>query len=248
VAISAVTRKVALSSMSFQAVIARTSAFTGLSSTTLDRLSTAARGRDLERGQYLWHAGDAAGYLTIIRAGLVKVVKPGANGRRTIVGLFGAPETVGDAAVLRAIAYPADAIVVTATASLVEVPRQHLLEAFNDDPRLSLSCSNAVHNKLSALLEKIEILSAGAVEVRLATLLLSLYERFGDELDDDTKQIPLTLSRQELADLVSTSFETAIRVMTRWERDNIVYTTPNGFEIRDPEQLERISGRGIRDC
>ncbi|HEY5957014.1 MAG TPA: Crp/Fnr family transcriptional regulator [Polyangiaceae bacterium] len=229
--------------MTFHAVIARTTAFAGLCRATLDRLAATAKARELARGDYLWHAGDPAVALTIIRAGLVKVVKPGPNGRRTIVGLFGAPETVGDAAVLRSIPYPADALVMTNTASLVEIPRQTLLEVLDADPRLSLSCASAVQNKLTALLNKIEILSAGAVEVRLATLLLSLYERFGDELEDNSKVIPLALSRQELADLVSTSFETAIRVMTRWEREDVVATTPNGFLIRDREQLERIGGR-----
>ncbi|HMA94260.1 MAG TPA: helix-turn-helix domain-containing protein [Polyangiaceae bacterium] len=108
-----------------------------------------------------------------------------------------------------------------------------------------MSCAQAVQNKLTTLLDKIDILSAGAVEARLATLLLNLYDRFGDDLEDETKIIPLVLSRQELADLVSTTFETAIRVMTRWEREGVVDTTCNGFVIRKREQLERVAGRDV---
>ena len=209
----------------------------------LDNLTAVARTRSIERGGYLWHSGDSADSLTIIRSGLVKVVKLGAQGKRSICGLFGAPDTVGDAAMLRGIPYPADALVATSTGSFIEIPRAAVLAAIEQEPRLGMSCAQAVQNKLTALLDKIDVLSAGAVEARLATLILNLYDRFGDEMEDESRLIPVVLTRQELADLVSTTFETAIRVMTRWEREGVVETTSNGFVIRNRSQLEKIVGR-----
>jgi CRP/FNR family transcriptional regulator len=209
----------------------------------LERLVAVARTRSLDRGAHLWHAGEAAESLTIIRSGLVKVVKAAQSGRRSICGLFGAPDTVGDAAVLRGIPYPADALVASVTACIIELPRDNILNAIEHEPRLGMSCAHAVQNKLSALLDKIDVLSAGAVEARLATLLLNLYERFGDELEDGSCIVPVVLSRQELAELVSTSFETAIRVMTRWEREGIASTTTNGFVIENRRQMVRVAGR-----
>lgn len=229
--------------MGLREVIARTPALSGLSPGVLEQLVGVARPRSLERGAYLWHAGERAESLTIIRSGLVKVVKASQSGRRSICGLFGAPDTVGDAAVLRGIPYPADALVASSGAHLIELPRANLLAAIENEPRLGMSCAHAVQNKLTALLDKIDVLSAGAVEARLATLLLNLYDRFGDDLEDGSRIIPVVLTRQELAELVSTSFETAIRVMTRWEREGIASTTSNGFVIQNREQLERVAGR-----
>ncbi|MGE5787996.1 MAG: Crp/Fnr family transcriptional regulator [Myxococcales bacterium] len=231
--------------MGIREVVSRTPALAGVSSASLERLVAVARCRTVERGGYLWHAGDPADSLTLIRAGLVKVVKSNQKGRRAICGLFGAPDTVGDAAVLRGIPYPADVLVASPSASLIELPRRDVMTAIEHEPHLGMSCAQAVQNKLTTLLDKIDILSAGAVEARLATLLLNLYDRFGDDLEDETKIIPLVLSRQELADLVSTTFETAIRVMTRWEREGVVDTTCNGFVIRKREQLERVAGRDV---
>ena len=80
------------------------------------------------------------------------------------------------------------------------------------------------------------------MEARLATLLVQLDERFGDEFDDGTALVPVVLSRQELADLVATSFETAIRAMTKWEREGVVATTQSGFSIMDRTELRKIAG------
>jgi CRP/FNR family transcriptional regulator len=80
------------------------------------------------------------------------------------------------------------------------------------------------------------------VEARLATLLLKLYQQFGDDFDDGVSRIAVPLSRQELADMVSTSFETAIRVFARWEREGFVETDADGFTLRNLDRLHELSG------
>src|SRR5690606_8918692 len=94
----------------------------------------------------------------------------------------------------------------------------------------------------TALEDEIDVLAAGAVEARMATLLLKLYNQFGDDAEDGTSFIPVALSRRELSDLVSTSFETAIRVMTRWEREGVLKTEPTGFIIQRMPVLEECAG------
>jgi CRP/FNR family transcriptional regulator len=53
--------------------------------------------------------------------------------------------------------------------------------------------------------------------------------------------IPMTLSRQELADLTGTTIETAIRVMSRWNKQQVVQTEKEGFLIVDRRALEALS-------
>jgi len=109
-------------------------------------------------------------------------------------------------------------------------------------PTLGLALICSVHKKLMTLHDKIEILGAGAVEARLATALLKLHAEFGDELDDGTSIIPVALSRRELAEFVSTSFETAIRTMSRWEQEGVLSTDPRGFNLFKISVLRAISG------
>ena len=49
------------------------------------------------------------------------------------------------------------------------------------------------------------------------------------------------LARQEIADLVGTTVETAIRVMSRWQKEGWVDTDKKGFLIRDPKALAEIA-------
>jgi CRP-like cAMP-binding protein len=81
------------------------------------------------------------------------------------------------------------------------------------------------------------VLSAGAVEARLAALLVNLADRFGDIDDDAVLRVPLVLTRSELASCISSTMETVIRTMSRWDSDGIVETYDQGFIIRSPDRL-----------
>ncbi|MBK7583084.1 MAG: Crp/Fnr family transcriptional regulator [Myxococcales bacterium] len=228
--------------MALRQFIERASALSGAEPALLDRMAKAATIRTLARNGVAWRAGEPACGLTLIKSGLIKVIRPTPPGRSTICGLFGAPQTLGSLALLRGDAHLVDAVAATNQTTMITIPGRLVLAAVDTNPRLALSLACSVHHELSALHEKVDVLSAGSVEARLATLLLQLYEQFGDEMSDGTPCIPLSLSRRELADLVSTSFETAIRTMTSWDRQGVLETTPEGFMIRRLVALREIAG------
>ena len=69
--------------------------------------------------------------------------------------------------------------------------------------------------------------------------------RKGEETGQDARGglfIPLALSRQELADMMGTTIETAIRVMSRWGKTGLVATREDGFVVLDKERLADIAG------
>jgi CRP/FNR family transcriptional regulator len=231
--------------MAITKVLEHTSAFAGVDAAIIGRMAEHAAERTLSRGELVWRAGDSPQSFTLIRSGLVKLIRAPGRGRSSIWGLFGPHETIGDIDLLKGTPYASDAVVGTDSATLITVPRQVLLDEALVAPKLGLSLACAAHESLTALQDKIDVLSAGSVEARLATLLLKLYEKFGDDFEDGTSRIPVVLTRRELADLVSTSFETAIRVMTRWERDAVVSTEPGGFVLRNLVALESASGTSL---
>ena len=84
-------------------------------------------------------------------------------------------------------------------------------------------------------------LFTASAEERLATTLMELGERFGDELEDGSTLIPLRLTRAELAALVGTTVETTIRTLSRWTREGLVSTGDSGLTLHDAVALARRS-------
>jgi CRP-like cAMP-binding protein len=71
----------------------------------------------------------------------------------------------------------------------------------------------------------------------LARLFLKLGSQMGREERGGTF-VPLQLSRQELADMTGTTIETAIRIMSRWGKLEVVRSEKDGFVILDRKTLE----------
>jgi CRP-like cAMP-binding protein len=53
--------------------------------------------------------------------------------------------------------------------------------------------------------------------------------------------VPLVLSRQEIADMIGTTIETSIRIMSRWGKDQLVRTDKDGFLLIDCAALEALA-------
>lgn len=222
-------------------LLSRTTTFSKFDREDLSNLAAAARPSTVRRGDLLWRAGDVLQDLVVVHKGLVKLVRHTSRGR-AICGLFGPAESVEDIAVVCGVPAPTDAIAVSDSVDIVSLSRTDVLRAFDHEPRMFLSLACSVTRKVDNLFDKIDVLSAGSVEARLATLLLKLNDRFGDDFEDGTCEIPVALSRRDLAELVATSFETAIRIMSRWEREGLLETTRRGFTLRDLNRLCSLAG------
>lgn len=195
----------------------------------------------LVRGDVLWRAGDVPSSITIITSGLVKICKPLRAGACTIVGLFGPRESIGDVAVVSGAAYPAEAVAASDHVELIRVEKKAVLEAMERDSAVAMAVNRSLVEHSNALQDKIRVLAAGAVDQRLATLLLHLAERFGDEQEDQSTFIPVALSRAELSLLVGATIETTIRIMSRWQKEGLVQTSPDGFSITRAADLEEVA-------
>ena len=87
------------------------------------------------------------------------------------------------------------------------------------------------------LLNRIGHLTEGSVEHRLHKLLKDFGDRYG-MFTGKTTFIPLSLSRQKLAEMLNCRSETVTRIVSKWRRDNVVDFRKEGIElIRTPNNL-----------
>jgi len=220
-------------------VLRRTPIFRRLSADDRQRVATVASTRDFDKGEVLFSEGDASDYLYTIVAGRVKVFKSTARGTDVILELFGPGDPVGAVAAYEGRAYPASAMALEPT-TCVLIPRQAffgLLEAY---PSLVRGLLVGLTHRLVELTSRLTELSGGKVEGRLARFFLKLSADMGQKRGDGTF-IPLSLSRQEIADMIGTTIETSIRIMSRWGKEDIVRTEKDGFTILDRPALEAVA-------
>ncbi len=218
-------------------VLAGSRLFSRVDPASLAEIVAAGAFRPMVRGDHLWAAGETATHFTIVHSGLLKVVQTLPGGSDAIVGLFGPRESVGDTAVVERATYPAAAIVASDHAEVVRVEAAPILARMETRTDVARAIHRALLDHTHALQEKIRVMSAGAVPKRLATLLLTLAERFGDEPDGGGLVIPLAISRGELASLIGARVETTIRCIRQWEKAGVVETHADGFVVRDVEAI-----------
>jgi CRP/FNR family transcriptional regulator len=215
--------------------------FRGLAAEDQTRLATLAEIREFQRGDYLWHAGEPAEHLTVIVHGRVKIVRHAEAGDM-ILELFGEGEPVGAIAVYNYVPYFASAVCLEPV-SLLCIPRRDYFELLDRHPEFARAIIREQTRLVIALTRKLEEMRGVRVETRIAQLFLTLAERMGRDGEGGT-EIPLRLSRQEIADLVGTTVESAIRVMSRWGREGILVTGEARFVIPSLDRLRQVLGEG----
>ena len=199
------------------------------------RVEAFATLQSLDKGDELWHAGDPADSLTVVLSGRVKVVRHAEAGD-VILEMFGATETVGVVAVYNQIPYPASAIAMEPT-QLLRLPRRDWFDLIENDHAFARAIMLQLTRLNMALTRRLAAMHGTRVNARVAGLFLSLADRLGKPTPEGM-EIPFALSRQEIAELVGTTVESAIRVMSRWNREGLLVTGRDRFVIPDRDKLK----------
>lgn len=206
----------------------------GLKKDDREALAPLCRMRGYEKGETIFHEGEPADRICFVHIGQVKIVKA-AGGRDVIIELLGPGEPVGAVAVFERRPFPASAVALEPS-GILSIPEREFFALLERRPEMMRQLLAGLTYRLMMVNKRIADLT-GSAEHRAARLFLTLADRVGIPRGDATF-IPLPLSRQEIADLIGTTLETAIRLMSRWQKDNIVETEKSGFLIPRIDDLK----------
>ena len=188
------------------------------------------------KGELIFEQDMPADAFYTIASGRVKIFKLLASGKDLILEVFGPGDPLGAVAAYDGRPFPASAQALEDTECIV-IPRPaffRLLEAY---PSLVRGLMLGMTLRLVELTNRLAELSGGRIEPRFARLFLKLAREIGRQERGGTF-VPLALSRQELADMTGTTIETAIRIMSRWSKHDVVRTEKDGFVLVDRKTLE----------
>ncbi|AWV88857.1 Crp/Fnr family transcriptional regulator [Bradymonas sediminis] len=200
--------------------------------------------RKFQRGDTIWRQGSPANQFTFIVQGKVKVLKYQNDGKEIILGIFGEGEPVGEIAVYQRIEFPASAVALEET-EVLQIHRDHFYGTIKSNTQLLEATINSMMRRNQHLVGRIDELATDGAEQRLAMLFCKFSEKMGrrTHLVDGTMgvHIDLDLTRRDIADLINTRVETAIRIMSRWNKEGPVTTEKDGFLVIDIQKLDQLA-------
>ena len=122
------------------------------------------------------------------------------------------------------------------------IQKASLERAMKSNPNFALKLFSSLSERLRQSDEVIESLLHREVSTRLATLLLNLGERFGEENGSGTT-IEVRLTHQDLANMIASTREAVSKVMSELQRDGSIEVRSRKIAILNREALtEQASG------
>jgi CRP-like cAMP-binding protein len=115
------------------------------------------------------------------------------------------------------------------------IPRELFFETIQNDPKLAMRMLEILANELNNAEERVMELAQKTVRERLAETLLILLETFGTEEDGET--INVSLTREEIANIVGTATESVIRLLADFKKSELIELKGRKIAIKKPIAL-----------
>jgi CRP-like cAMP-binding protein len=208
--------------------------FSGLQRDEIQKFADLTRERAYPKGSVILFQDDPGDSLFVLRAGRVKVVLIGEDGREVILGVLEPGAHFGELALIDD--QPRSAHVIAMDDSQLLILRR---EDFRRRVEANPSVAWALLTELSRRLRRADVKIGGLVLLdvpgRIARLLLDL----ADESGSDAIDKPLT--HQTIAQMIGASRETVSRAMKEFQDAGLITVERRRISVGDREALEKRS-------
>ncbi len=191
----------------------------------------------LQRNDHLYRMSDTAGSVFVVRSGVFKTVTVSTTGEETVTGFHYPGELVGFSGQATG-AYVDSALALgPSTACRLKIDQLPRLFAIGTSGT-SLLQMLAEREENDRLLE-INLRQSKA-EVRIAGFLCLLMRRL-ERLGYTRTQLPMPMSRTDLANHLGLTLECVSRVLGKWRRAGVLSIERNCMQLQQPAELETLA-------
>src|ERR1041384_8082471 len=215
--------------------------FAGLPPADLNTIAALVASKPLEKGDYLFHEGDASHGFYLVQKGAINVHRVNAVGKEQVIHIFRAGESFAEATLATERGYPADARAVESSLVLL-VHKPDFLALRRRQPELALRMLGSMSLHLRVLVGQIEDLSLKNVETRLANWLVN---RCPDPEGQRPVPIQLTMTKRILAAEVGTVSETFSRMLAKFREQKLLSVKGKTITVLSPARLTELLRRNL---
>lgn len=191
-----------------------------------------------EPHEVLFRESDAGTFLFALRSGQIKLTSSMPDGRQQILRIAVAGQLLGiETFCGHRYPYTAEALTDVVACKISHDDLRHILEA---NPAISLRVIESLSQELDQAESLIRDLGLKTAPEKVSSFLLSLIPQRGGP----DAELPLRLSRREMAEMLGLTEETVSRVMADFTRKKIIGSGKGYIRVIDRKWLEEIAGIG----
>lgn len=173
--------------------------------------------------------------------------KAGSQGRPQIIGIAKSGTLMGHRALLtkKNHSFSAESL---GEARVCFVEQKTFLSLLSENPAVAESLLRKMALDLDSVEDRLIDVVEKPVPVRLARLLLSLRDTYGRPSPKGIR-ISLSLTREEMAEMIGTTQETTIRLLSLFRKKGVVRLDKKSITLLNPEKLTQlIDGSSTDPC
>ncbi|MBS1572124.1 MAG: Crp/Fnr family transcriptional regulator [Bacteroidetes bacterium] len=189
-----------------------------------------------QKGEVIFEDGEFPKGVFIIEKGTAKLSKCGVYGKDHILRFIKEGDMIGYRSLLCGEKFQAKAEAMTEIDArfIPTTTFQHLLEV---DPKISYSMMQKFAYELGESANTVAFLAQKTVRERLAEILILLEQKLGS---DPEGFIQISLTREEIANLIGTATESAIRLISEFKTDKLIEVDGRNIKILNREKLIKL--------
>lgn len=220
-----------------QCIVRQLSSLKALNKDEIVKLANSKTTYSIKKGDALFEEGDATNGVFCIKKGIGKLSKLSANGKDQIIKLVQYGELLGQRSMISN--EPANL-----TAKAIEdmevcfIPKSEIIHFFNTNNQFSMNLMQSVCEDLRESENDKIALVQKTVKQRLAEALLYLHDSFGENED---KTLKVQLSREELAGMIGTATESCIRLLSEFNKLNLIKLVGKKIVLEDLKGLKKLA-------
>lgn len=192
-----------------------------------------------KKKEKIFSEGDPPDWFYILTDGKIKITKLSHEGKEIIIELISPIDFFGGLAVLKGFPYPANAVAME-DSEIIKISKHNLLKIIDRFPSIMHEITSNIGDRIREFHDTLKNIALERVELRIAALLLKLSDKIGDKTDNNAAIINMKLTKQDIAEMVGTTVETSIRVISKFKKSGIMAEKDGKIIIKNLDLLRSI--------
>jgi CRP/FNR family transcriptional regulator len=217
-------------------IVRQFNALRAMSKEELKKVSDSKTSKIVRKGETIFEEGEKLNGVFCVRNGVSKLSKLSLNGKDQIVKLVTKGEVLGHRSVI-----VDETANLSATAiddmEVCFIPKDHIVQVLQTNPNFTVEVLRHMAHDLKEADDVIVNMSQKTVKQRIAEAFLYLKSNFGE---DKEGYLILTLSREEMANVVGTATESCIRIISEFKKKALIKTSGKKIGIADERGLKAL--------